>query len=129
MKKFVLILFAALCMATTVPAQEYGGIVRLDKTLHDFGVVSMKDGPVSCEFNLTNISQGPMTIYAVVSSCGCTNVEWTRETVAPGASGRITATYANDEGPYPFDKTLTVYVSDIKRPIVLHIKGVTSKKK
>ena len=129
MKKFVLVIIAALCMATTVPAEDFGGRARLDKTVHDFGEISLKDGPVSCSFSLTNISEDPLTIYAVVSSCGCTGVEWTRETLEPGASGVITATYSNDEGPYPFDKNLTVYVSDIKKPIVLHLKGVTSKKK
>lgn len=102
---------------------------QFDKIVHDFGTVSPKDGPLSCEFAVTNTSEEPLTIFAVVSSCGCTDVEWTRETLAPGDTGRIKATYSNDEGPYPFDKTLTVYLSDSKKPTILHLRGVVKNTK
>ena len=39
----------------------------------------------------------------------------------------VTATYTNDEGPYPFDKSLTVYTSAQKKPIVLHLRGTVVK--
>ena len=131
MRKIALIIAAALCMALglTLAAEDFGGRARIDRTVHDFGNVSLKDGPLRASFTVTNISNEPLTIYAVVSSCGCTNVEWTHETIAPGASGVISATYSNDEGPYPFDKVLTAYLSDIKKPIVLHLKGVVKKNK
>lgn len=35
----------------------------------------------------------------------------------------------NDEGPYPFDKTLTVYMSGLKKPVVLRLRGVVHEKK
>ena len=38
-------------------------------------------------------------------------------------------TYSNDEGAYPFDKNLTVYLSDVKKPIILKIKGIAHEKK
>ena len=63
----------------------------------------------------------------MVSSCGCTGAEWTRESIAPGESGEVSATYTNDEGPYPFDKILTVYTSAQKKPVLLHLKGVVTK--
>lgn len=44
-------------------------------------------------------------------------------------TGTISATYSNDEGPYPFDKTLTVYFSDVKKPVVLRLRGVVRAKK
>ena len=58
------------------------------------------------------------------SSCGCTNVRWTRTSLAKGEKGTIEATYTNEDGPYPFDKTITVYLSDIRKPVVLHLRGV-----
>ena len=72
-------------------------------------------------------------IHNVISSCGCTTPEWTREPVKPGATGTIQATFSNDQGPYPFDKTLTVYVgvgaTSLDRPVVLRLRGVSHEKK
>ena len=102
--------------------------VKFDKTVHDFGRISVKDGEQTCTFTLSNNSEEPVTILAVVSSCGCTGVQWTRESIAKGGQGTVTATYSNNEGPYPFDKVLTVYLSNEKKPVVLHIKGEVTKK-
>lgn len=103
--------------------------VVFDKTVHDFGDVSVTDGPLSCTFTLTNKGTEVISIYEVVSSCGCTDVKWTKGTIAPGGSGTISATYKNEDGPMPFDKTLTVYISGVKRPVVLRLRGVVHEKK
>ena len=108
---------------------DIDGVVRFDKTIHDFGDVTLGQGALNCAFTVTNISDKPIVIYNVVSSCGCTDVKWTREPVLPGKSGKISATYSNDEGPYPFDKTLTVYISNVKKPIVLRLRGIAHEKK
>ena len=110
-------------------ADEPGNIISWDKTVHDFGDVSVTDGPLSCTFTLTNNGQEPIAIFEVVSSCGCTDVKWTREPIQPGKTGTISATYKNEDGAMPFDKTLTVYVSGVKRPVVLRLRGVVHEKK
>ena len=61
----------------------FGGIVRLDRTIHDFGDIMVSDGPVTAIFKAENVSSAPMVIYNVVSSCGCTDVEWNRGRPAP----------------------------------------------
>ena len=104
------------------------GIIELDKTVHDFGDVLTGDGPLSCTFTIKNISQKSIAIFNVTKSCGCTDVEWTREEIAPGGTGTITATYSNDEGPYPFSKNLTAYISDLKKPIILKLRGTARSK-
>lgn len=106
----------------------YDNLVEVDRTVHDFGDILSSDGPVSCSFSLRNISKDPVAILQVISSCGCTDVEWTREDIDPGKCGKISATYKNDAGAVPFDKTLTVYVSGLKRPFVLHLRGVVHEK-
>ena len=113
------------------PSQQepVGNIVEFDKTIHNFGDVMLSDGPLSCSFTMKNISEKPVVIYSVVTSCGCTDVEWTREPIKPGQSGTISTVYTNDEGPYPFDKTLTVYISGIGRPVILRIRGIAHEKK
>ena len=124
MKRILLaILAAALPICATAQ-------VSFDKMVHDFGGVTVSDGPLTCSFTVQNKGSKPVTVAYVLSSCGCTDVKWSREAIAPGKTGTITATYSNDEGPYPFDKTLSVYIPETgKKPHILHIKGVVSEKK
>ena len=109
--------------------QRVEGIVEWDKTVHDFGDILASDGPVSCTYTLTNISDKPVAIYNVISSCGCTDVTWTRQPIPAGGKGTVKATYSNDEGAYPFDKNLTVYISSLSKPVVLKLRGSTHTKK
>ena len=107
----------------------FDGIVRMDKVVHDFGDIMVADGPVTATFTAKNVSDKALLIYNVVSSCGCTSVEWTRKPIAPGQTGTIKATFKNDEKGYPFDKSLTVYFSGVKRPVVLRLRGVSHDRK
>lgn len=121
----ILMLFPLAAGAQT----KFGNTVSLDETVHNFGNVLMSDGPVSCTFTVTNITDKPVAIYSVVSSCGCTDVKWTKAPIAAGKTGTISATYSNDEGPYPFEKTLTAYVSGLSSPVILRLRGVSTQKK
>lgn len=125
MKRLIAFISAALT-ALSAFAQEN---VAWDKTVHNFGDVSVADGPLSCTFTLTNKGAEAVSIFEVVSSCGCTDVKWTRETIQPGGKGTVSATYKNEDGPIPFDKTLTVYISGVSKPSVLRIRGVVHEKK
>lgn len=100
------------------------GRADFDKTVHDFGTITQADGAQSCTFTVTNKGEEPLTILSAISSCGCTNVKWTRRSLSTGESGTIDATFNNEDGPYPFDKTITVYLSDVKKPVILHLRGV-----
>ncbi|MBR5404546.1 MAG: DUF1573 domain-containing protein [Bacteroidales bacterium] len=110
-------------------ADEQKAVVEWDKTVHDFGDVSVSDGPLSCSFTLTNKGTEPITIFEVVSSCGCTGVDFPKTKIEPGQSATISATYKNEDGPTAFDKTLTVYISGIRRPVILRLRGVVHPKK
>ena len=107
--------------------ERFGDVV-FDKVVHNFGDILTTDGPQTCTFTLTNEGEKPIAIYEVVSSCGCTDVSWTKSPIRQGQSGTITATYDNKDGAFPFDKTLTVYVSGIKKPVILHLRGVVREK-
>lgn len=122
---FVLLMISILLAIPhdTAAQEKIGGGLEVDKMVHNFGDIRLGSGAVSCTFTLTNTSDKPAVIYNVVSSCGCTDVEWTREPIMPGKKGKISVTYSNDEGPYPFDKTLTVYLSEVKKPVLLKIRG------
>ncbi len=122
-------LFATAFLATTASAQiKVGTGLEFDKTIHNFGDILIEDGPVSCTFTLSNNGSKPAVIYNINTTCGCTKIEWPREPIRPGKTAKITVTYTNDEGPYPFDKNVTVYISDIKKPIILKLRGVSIEK-
>lgn len=129
MKHIKCILSVIAAVIISIPglhAQEkISGNLEIDKTVHNFGDIIHKSGPVSCKFTIRNTGKEPAVIYNVISTCGCTDVEWTREPIRPGQSGTISVTYSNDEGAYPFDKTLTTYTSDSKKPILLKFRGVS----
>lgn len=109
--------------------QKIAGKLEFDSITHDFGQVLLSEGPVKCTFKFKNISSSPIAIYSVTTSCGCTSVKWSRKPLLPGESGDISATYTNDEGPYPFDKTLTVQFAGISKPVLLHLRGTSCEKK
>lgn len=108
---------------------EVIGTVEFDKTVHDFGDISVNDGPQTCTFTVKNVGKEPIAIYEVVTSCGCTDASWTREPLQPGKTGTISATYKNEDGPVPFDKTLTVYIAGVSKPVILRLRGMVHEKK
>ena len=114
---------------STDDAVQVDDVVEFDKTVHDFGDISMDDGPQTCTFTVKNIGKEPIAIYEVVTSCGCTDAQWTREPLQPGKTGAISATYKNEDGPVPFDKTLTVYIAGVSKPVILRLRGVVHEKK
>jgi Protein of unknown function (DUF1573). len=108
-------------------------VIEFNEKVHDFGDVMIADGPVKCEFTFKNISRETITVQNVISSCGCTTPNWTKEPVKAGESGVIKVQFNNDQGPYPFDKVLTVYVTGttfkLNKPITLRIRGTAHEKK
>lgn len=138
MKRTIILLSILLLACPVLSAQDVtyykeADVIRFDKKVHDFGDVLIAEGPVSCIFTFTNIGTQPIVVQNVISSCGCTTPEWTREPVRPGATGTIQATFSNDQGPFPFDKTLTVYVgvgsTSLERPVLLRLRGVSHEQK
>lgn len=119
--RYILTLILAALMQTGGVKVE--GIVEFDKVVHDFGDFLLSGGPKSCTFKVENISEKPIAILTVSSSCGCTDVEWTKAPIKPGQTGTISATYDNKQGAYPFEKTLTVYISSLSKPVILRLRG------
>ncbi len=121
------VLFAAAALLCTLTAMAQSGhttALKFNSTVHDFGKFSATAGPQKCTFTYTNVSNEPVVINNILSSCGCSVPEWDKAPIMPGKGGKITVTYLNDHGAYPFDKTLTVYVSSSAKPIQLRIIGI-----
>ena len=91
---------------------------------HDFGTV--QEGPdATCEFTFKNTGKEPIIIEKAQPSCGCTVPSFSKEPVAPGATGTISVAYHTKGKPNPFTKTISV-VSNAGTK-VLTIKGNVEK--
>lgn len=128
MKRIISTFYISLYLFSCVNALADSKLLKFDSEVHDFGQVLISNGPVNCSFTATNISSTPVVIQSVTTSCGCTSVKWDHNSIAPGAKTVIKATYTNDEGPYPFDKTLTVKLTGEQKPIILHLRGISQEK-
>ena len=102
--------------------------LKFNKTTHNFGKISINAGKQQCSFEFTNTGSTPIVINNVISSCGCAEPVWPKEPIMPGKGGKIEVTFLNDQGPYPFEKNLTVYSSASRKPIILRISGIVYEK-
>ena len=97
--------------------------LTFNETTHDFGLIKEVAGPVEYNFEFTNTSGSPITITNVRPSCGCTSSGWTKEEIAPGGTGFISAAYNPMNRPGPFNKTLTVTTTGQTKTLILRITG------
>lgn len=117
-------IFLSSVLHSAIAQEKIGNGLEVDKTVHNFGDILLDNGPVSCTFTFRNTGNQPIVIYNAVTTCGCTKATWTKEPILPGKTGTVSATYSNDEGPYPFDKSITVYMSEPKKPVILKMRGI-----
>lgn len=73
-------------------------------------------------FTLTNTGNSPLVVTDVITSCGCTTVDYGKEPVRPEKSLELKVQYKADH-PEHFDKTITVYCNTETSPIKLRITG------
>ena len=118
MKRILYILLVALAWGMTAQAQPKA---EFDKKTHQFGTILWKN-PATATFKITNSGDKPLVISNITTSCGCTEAEWTKTPIAPGASGTITTTY-DAKALGRFQKSIGVYCNAEYRPIYLSIRG------
>ncbi|MBL6949778.1 MAG: DUF1573 domain-containing protein [Bacteroidales bacterium] len=103
-----------------------GPVAEFDKLIYDFG--DIKQGtPKTAEFTLTNKGKEPLIISYARASCGCTNLNYSKEPILPEKSIPISVTY-NAAAPGKFIKSITVRTNAGARPVTLRINGTVIKK-
>ena len=70
------------------------------------------------QFKYTNKSDKPIRITNVKASCGCTVPDWSKEPVAPGQTGELTATFNIGGRTGTQVKTVAVQTDDPAQPSV-----------
>lgn len=118
-----------LCFTALIFAQEKGKpIIAFAEKSYDFGTVKEEAGKITHEFTFKNSGDAPLVIQNVVASCGCTVPTWSKEPIAPGATGVISVTYTTTGRPNAFTKNITVANNSAENPVILVIKGVVTPK-
>jgi hypothetical protein len=107
MKRFLLVslLYA---LATLPGLAQTVNLINFASMSHDYGTRKEEEGELNHTFVFTNVSNTPIQLLDVKASCGCTTPAWTKETVMPGQTGTIVATYNTRNRPGKFTKTITV---------------------
>ena len=124
MKRIIIsLLLIAFVFSPVIFAQQKEANLSFDKKIHDFGEIKEADGIVTYNFTYTNTGNEALIIQKVNSSCGCTVPTWTKQPIAPGEKGSVSAAYNPKNRPGKFNKTLTVNSDGTNPTIVLRIKG------
>ena len=95
--------------------------MTIDPTEYDFGTFSMSERQ-ECIFRITNSGSSLLMVQDVVTSCGCTKVEYDKHPVPPGQTMDLKVKYEAEESGR-FTKVVTVYSNAETSPVRLRIKG------
>ena len=95
--------------------------VSINSTVIDFGSFP-KEEKQERSFILTNTGKGLLVIQDIVTSCGCTKVEYSKEPVRPGETLEVKVIYEAEQAEH-FNKTVTVYCNAENSPLRLAVKG------
>ena len=95
--------------------------ITVDRTEYDFGTFPMSERQ-ECIFRITNSGSSLLMVQDVVTSCGCTKVEYDKRPVPPGQTIDLKVIYEAEESGR-FTKVVTVYSNAETSPVRLRIKG------
>jgi len=95
--------------------------VSISQTVLDFGSFP-KEEKQERSFVLTNTGNGLLMMQDIITSCGCTKVEYPKEPARPGETLEVKVTYEAEEAGY-FSKKITVYCNAENSPLRLTVKG------
>ena len=116
-----------LLFAVAVFAQEKQAEIKFAESVHDFGPI-VEGTQASHEFSFTNTGNVHLVLSSVNASCGCTTPQWTKDPIAPGQTGKVTAVFNSTGKVGPFSKSITVHSNAKNGSIILTIKGNVEQK-
>lgn len=125
MKKILFVSLLLLFVGSSLQAQNVKkASIKFEKTTHNFGTFSEKDGVQTVVFSFTNVGESPLLINQAVASCGCTVPTYTKKPIQPGQKGEVKVSY-NGAGKWPgaFKKTVSVMTNGDPVKVTLYIEG------
>lgn len=93
--------------ATAAKEKVSGPAITFTESKYDFGKIKSGD-VVKHVFKFKNTGTAPLVISNIGVSCGCTTPNWSKDPIAPGKSGTITAEFNSTGKMGMQSKVLTV---------------------
>ena len=116
MKRMNILMLSAL-LALPASAQK----ITTQHEVVDCGQVKFRH-PVTAEFVMKNEGNKPLVIHNMLKSCGCTEVEYPKKSIAAGESFVVKAVYdAKQMGT--FNKQVCLYSNAADEPFILSMRG------
>ena len=116
MKRMNILMLSAL-LALPASAQK----ITTQHEVVDCGLVKFRH-PVTAEFLMKNEGNKPLVIHNMLKSCGCTEVEYPKKSIAAGESFVVKAVYdAKQMGT--FNKQVCLYTNAADEPFILSMRG------
>ena len=78
------------------------------------------------ELVIRNIGQVPLVINDIITSCGCTTVDYPKEPILPGKDAILCVNYQAEQ-PEHFNKTISIYCNVASSPVIVRLKGNAEK--
>ena len=97
-------------------------VLTFAEQLFDFGDIAA-DSKVRHVFKFTNTGKSALLIEDATASCGCTTPNWTKEPVAPGASGQMEVQFDSRGKHGLINKTVSVRANTQPGTTTISIKG------
>jgi hypothetical protein len=95
--------------------------VSIDNAIRSLGSFNWQQAQQTT-FTLKNTGKHPLRITDVITSCGCTTVEFPKEAIESGDNAILHVKYQADS-PESVDTTIKVYANVAESPILLRIIG------
>ena len=121
MKKLLFSLTALAFSAVLFAQTKANDVAKFKTDVIDQGKLEVSK-PELATFVITNISNAPLIIEQANPTCGCTMGDYTKEPIAPGKTGIITAKF-NAASVGIFEKHLTVKFAGVDELKSITIKG------
>jgi hypothetical protein len=100
-----------------------GAIITFEKTEHEFGTIAEGE-KAEYSFKFTNTGKKQLLITSAAASCGCTVPSYSKEPIAPGASGMIKVVFDSKYRLDRFEKYVTVLSNTSPAETKLYIRGL-----
>ena len=94
--------------------------IQLIDSLCEFGTISQgQEANILIRFKSTGKSG--LKIAGVETSCGCTVVDWPKESFAPGAAGELKISFNTNEDAGLYNETITIYTNSKKAKYIIPV--------
>lgn len=98
------------------PLAENAAMLSFDRRYIKAEPMNEDDAPKQFTYKFRNVSDAPIHIRQIVSSCSCAPARCDRQVVYPGNETNVTVTYHPEGHPGRFERKIFLYTEDYTHP-------------